>query len=109
MIALDEAADVPEAGGKARSLASARRAGLPVPDGFVVLPSEEMEEAELERQLERLLVPTRLARLRREEARGHVAAFAVRSSALVEDTRAASAAGLFASAAAVSRARGGAG
>ena len=39
VVPLDDAADTPEAGGKARTLARARRAGLPVLNGFVVLPS----------------------------------------------------------------------
>ena len=41
MLPLDDAADVTEVGGKARALARARRAGLPVLDGVVVLPNNK--------------------------------------------------------------------
>src|SRR5258706_6206639 len=79
MLRLDEAAAVPAAGGKAQVLARARAAGLPVPDGVVVLPGEEVDERAL------------LAALARTGAQR----FAVRSSADVEDRAGASAAGVF--------------
>lgn len=79
MLRLDEAAAEPAAGAKAQALARARAAGLPVPDGIVLLPDEEVDERAL------------LAALQQTGA----ARFAVRSSADVEDRPGASAAGVF--------------
>ena len=78
------------AGGKGGTLARLYQAGYPVPDGFVVLPAafagdELMPEAWAQ-------VQAGLARLRGENAG---AAFAVRSSALAEDSARASFAGEF--------------
>ena len=78
------------AGGKGRTLATLYRQGYPVPDGFVILPpafvDEELEPEAWSRARELL------ARLRKSQ---DSASFAVRSSALVEDSPAASFAGEF--------------
>jgi pyruvate,water dikinase len=78
------------AGGKGGTLARLYQAGYPVPDGFVVLPGafagEELTPAAW------VQVQAHLARLRDENAG---AAFAVRSSALAEDSARASFAGEF--------------
>lgn len=87
MIRLDEAIGCAAAGSKAETLARARAAGLPVLDGFVVLPDEEVDEAELARELARLDGAG--------DGRGIVGRFAVRSSASVEDRPGLSAAGVF--------------
>src|SRR5436190_8293679 len=82
MLTLDQVAGPPEvaaAGGKALVLARARRAGLPVPDGFVVLPDEPLDPAAIRRAL---------AALGGDR-------FVARSSADVEDSTRASAAGVF--------------
>lgn len=68
-------------GPKARRLAEARAQGLPVPDGFVVLPEEALDEQQLTENLSCLSAPSGL--------------FAVRSSAAQEDLAGRSAAGLF--------------
>lgn len=73
--------DRADLGPKARRLAVARAEGLPVPDGFVVLPDEALDEEQLAANLRRLTA-----------ARG---LFAVRSSAAQEDLAGRSAAGLF--------------
>jgi phosphohistidine swiveling domain-containing protein len=78
------------AGGKGRTLARLYRAGYRVPNGFIVLTSaftgdELAEEAWAQ-------VQTQLAQLRKEDKDG---AFAVRSSALSEDSAQASFAGEF--------------
>ena len=82
MIRLDEAAGMPAAGGKAELLARARRAGLAVPDGIVLLPDEEIDEP---------AIATALAKIDPRDG----ARFAVRSSADVEDREGGSAAGVF--------------
>src|SRR5262245_2055146 len=79
MIPLAAAQALPDAGAKARTLARALVSGLPVLDGFVVLPAEEVDPAELAQGLARL----------------GGARFAVRSSATVEDLPGSSAAGVF--------------
>jgi len=79
-----------EAGGKARALARLAQAGYPVPDGFVILPAAFADDdlrpeawLQVQAQLERLRHGT------------HDMAFAVRSSALQEDSAQASFAGAF--------------
>jgi rifampicin phosphotransferase len=81
MIRLDDAIALPAAGAKAQTLARARAAGLPVPDGIVLLPDEEIDEKAIAAELLRLAPPG--------------ARFAVRSSADVEDRPGLSAAGVF--------------
>lgn len=79
--------DEATAGGKARALSRLVRAGLPVPRGFVILP-RGFDGTDL--------TPTTTARLATELARfpaGQL--FAVRSSALTEDSAAASFAGAY--------------
>jgi len=80
----------PSAGGKAASLARLSQAGYPVPDGFVILPSAFSGES---------LKPEAWAQaqdyLARMRATGRDVAFAVRSSALSEDSAQASFAGEF--------------
>lgn len=76
---LDDAG--PDAGGKAWTLARARRAGLPVPDGFVLLPDDELDPRDLAARC-LCLGP---------------GPFAVRSSADLEDRAGLSAAGVFTS------------
>lgn len=78
------------AGGKGRTLARLYRAGYPVPDGFVVLPAAFAGDDLAPDAWP--LVQAQLARLRRQDTG---AAFAVRSSALVEDSAQASFAGEF--------------
>jgi phosphoenolpyruvate synthase/pyruvate phosphate dikinase len=80
----------PFAGGKGRTLARLYQAGYRVPDGFILLPSafagdELTEEAWAQAQ-------GHLARMRRDDRAG---SFAVRSSALSEDSAQASFAGEF--------------
>lgn len=80
----------PSAGGKASTLARLYRAGYRVPDGFIVLSdafSDDELVGEAWKQIER-----HLDRLRRKD---HDVSFAVRSSALSEDTLQASFAGEF--------------
>ena len=91
MLWLDEAEGHPDAGGKARMLARARRAGLPVLDGFVVLPGEEVDEKAIAARLDRL------GRMGAGEETPLVMRFAVRSSADLEDAPGLSAAGVFTS------------
>ena len=83
-------AQAAQAGGKGRALAELRQAGVPVPNGFVLLPAT-FEGDELRPQA---WEETRaaLATLRAEQPG---AAFAVRSSALSEDSASASFAGEF--------------
>lgn len=76
MLTLRECAERRETGAKAQVLSRARRLGVPVPDGVVVLPQEEIDAARL-----LALLPARR--------------YAVRSSALLEDRAGRSAAGLF--------------
>jgi phosphohistidine swiveling domain-containing protein len=78
------------AGGKGGTLARLRQAGFPVPDGFLILPTafdgEELKPEAWEQ------VQANLARLRKEVGE---ASFAVRSSALSEDSAQDSFAGEF--------------
>ncbi len=75
---LGEVAALPEAGNKARTLAQMWAAGLPVPDGIVVLPGEEIDAQAL------------------GEALRHLGdRFVVRSSADVEDAAGTTAPGVF--------------
>ncbi len=84
------ATEQPSAGGKGGTLARLTQAGYPVPDGFVVLPAafvgDELSAVAWEE------IKDELARLRAGAGR---TAFAVRSSALSEDSAAASFAGEF--------------
>ncbi len=84
------ATEQPSAGGKGGTLGRLFRAGYPVPDGFVVLPAafvgDELSAVAWEE------IKDELARLRAGAGR---TAFAVRSSALSEDSAAASFAGEF--------------
>jgi phosphohistidine swiveling domain-containing protein len=78
------------AGGKGGTLARLYRAGYPVPDGFVVMPSAFVDDTlTAEAWAE---VQAHATRLRKGDAH---AAFAVRSSALSEDSAQASFAGEF--------------
>lgn len=86
MLWLRECCDEPRAGEKARRLCRAQRRGLPVPDGIVLLPKDELDETAL---------AARLSQLGER--------FAVRSSSIAEDGRGRSAAGLFLSRTDVSR------
>lgn len=78
------------AGGKGGTLALLFKAGYPVPDGFIVLP-DSFEDDDL-RPEAWAQVDEQLARLRRD---GEGSFFAVRSSALSEDSAKASFAGEF--------------
>lgn len=80
----------PFAGGKGRTLARLYQAGYRVPDGFVILPAAFAGD-DLSPQAW-AQVQTQLARLRKVDPQG---AFAVRSSALSEDSAQASFAGEF--------------
>ena len=78
------------AGGKGGSLARLVQAGLPVPDGFVILPAAFVNDAlSAEAWMQ---VQAHLNRLRNTDNQG---AFAVRSSAMSEDSAQASFAGEF--------------
>jgi rifampicin phosphotransferase len=80
----------PFAGGKGRTLARLYRAGYRVPDGFIILPAAFVgDDLTMEAWA---LVQTQLARVRKDHKGG---AFAVRSSALCEDSALASFAGEF--------------
>jgi pyruvate,water dikinase len=80
----------PLAGGKGKTSARLYRAGYRVPDGFIILPTAFVgDDLKIEAWE---LVQTHLARLRKEDQGG---AFAVRSSALSEDSALASFAGEF--------------
>lgn len=80
---------LPQAGGKGGTLARLYQAGYPVPNGFIILPSaftgDDLSAGSWDN------VQTALTRLRQQ---GHTT-FAVRSSALSEDSAAASFAGEF--------------
>jgi hypothetical protein len=80
----------PYAGGKGRTLAMLFQAGYRVPDGFVILPAafagDELRAAAWAQ------LQAHLARMRRDDRQG---SFAVRSSALSEDSAQASFAGEF--------------
>ncbi len=81
--------EAPRAGGKGRALADLSQRGFPVPDGCIVLPAAfDGDDITGEAWAK---VKAQLARLRRAGA----AAFAVRSSALSEDSAQASFAGAF--------------
>ncbi len=80
----------PLAGGKGRTLARLYRAGFPVPAGFIILP-DAFAGDDLTHEAW-ALAQTQLTRLRAADKGG---AFAVRSSALVEDSAQASFAGEF--------------
>jgi pyruvate,water dikinase len=84
------AAEAPLAGGKGSALARLSQAGYPVPNGFVVLASAFDGDALAPRAWEE--VRRALARMQAEQPG---AAFAVRSSALGEDSAEASFAGAF--------------
>jgi phosphohistidine swiveling domain-containing protein len=88
MLPLEACVGRSDVGGKAETLARARRAGLPTADGVVVLSDERVDPADLQAALA-LLPGTR---------------FAVRSSSSVEDTARGSAAGVFHSVVGVSAA-----
>src|SRR5438105_1147151 len=79
MLRLSECAGRADVGSKAEVLGRARRLGLPVLDGLLILPDEPLDE-------------TAIAGALREIGGGP---FAVRSSALAEDRAGRSAAGLF--------------
>lgn len=87
VIALSEALRC-EHGGKATTLARLRRAGLPVPDGFVVPADASRAEGSVFGRAARDSVAQELSRLNDPMV-------AVRSSATDEDTAEASAAGLY--------------
>lgn len=105
MLRLADCAERDDVGPKARRLACARRAGLPVPDGWVVLPGETPTADELESALAGLVAtPTATpppiagpALAPGPQVEAGEPRFAVRSSAAVEDGALRSAAGLFAS------------
>ena len=84
------AAQQASAGGKGGTLARLYQAGFPVPDGFVIMPAafagDELQTAAWAQ------IQTHLARLRGSDSK---TAFAVRSSALGEDSAQASFAGEF--------------
>jgi phosphohistidine swiveling domain-containing protein len=79
-----------QAGGKGRTLARLTRAGYPVPDGFVIMPAAFAGDSLTQEAWAR--VRAYLARLRKNDPGG---AFAVRSSAVGEDSARASFAGQF--------------
>jgi phosphohistidine swiveling domain-containing protein len=80
----------PFAGGKGRTLTRLYRAGYRVPDGFIILPVAFVDD-DLTAEAW-ALVQTHLSRLRKDDQDG---AFAIRSSALGEDSALASFAGEF--------------
>jgi pyruvate,water dikinase len=80
----------PAAGGKGGTLARLYQAGYPVPDGVVVLPGAFAKDEMLPEAWAQ--VKAHLARIRGEDP---LAALAVRSSALAEDSARASFAGEF--------------
>jgi phosphohistidine swiveling domain-containing protein len=83
-------AERPAAGGKGKVLGQLYQAGFPVPDGFVVLPSAfDGDDLRMEAWTQ---VQSQLERLRGKSGN---TAFAVRSSALAEDSAQASFAGEF--------------
>jgi phosphohistidine swiveling domain-containing protein len=81
LLPLDACAGRADVGGKAERLARARAAGLPVPDGVVLLPGAPVDDAALAEALARLAAPD--------------ARFAVRSSSSMEDAAGATGAGVF--------------
>ena len=78
------------AGGKGGSLARLFQAGFPVPDGFVILPAAFVDETLMPEAWDQVL--SRLNHLRRAD---NGLTFAVRSSAMSEDSAEASFAGEF--------------
>jgi phosphohistidine swiveling domain-containing protein len=86
-----ETEKLPLAGGKGAALARLRQAGYPVPDGFVILP-DGFDDDHLKPQAWSA-VQAHLEQMRKVE--NGMAAFAVRSSALSEDSARASFAGEF--------------
>ncbi len=90
-------------GPKARRLAAALRLGLPVPDGLLLLPEEDVDPAVLQAALSELgasalpsaSAESRLGLADSLEPAASPPRFAVRSSAMYEDLPGASAAGLF--------------
>jgi phosphohistidine swiveling domain-containing protein len=86
-----ETEKLPLAGGKGSALARLRQAGYPVPDGFVILP-DAFDDDHLKPQAWSA-VQALLEQMRKVE--NGMAAFAVRSSALSEDSATASFAGEF--------------
>ncbi len=81
----------PWAGGKGSALARLTQAGYPVPDGFVILP-DSFDDDDLKPQAW-TAIQAQLEQMRKVE--NGMAAFAVRSSALSEDSARASFAGEF--------------
>jgi len=86
-----EVEQFPWAGGKGGALARLAQAGYPVPDGFVILP-DSFDDDDLKPQAW-AAVQAQLEQMRKVE--NGMAAFAVRSSALSEDSAVASFAGEF--------------
>lgn len=86
ILTLDDAGvlDVSVGGGKASALARLRRAGFPVPDGFVVTAVEDASDAKFAERLAALLA-----------ASGADTQVAVRSSGFAEDSKTASFAGQY--------------
>jgi pyruvate,water dikinase len=82
--------DFPSAGGKGGTLAQLYQAGYPVPDGFVILPQAFSEQGLMPEAWSQ--VQTHLGQMR---SSGNGDGFAVRSSALSEDSAQASFAGEF--------------
>lgn len=80
-----------DAGGKARVLAQLWQDGFPVPDGFVILPGSFQDDSLTDRTWS--AVTEQLSRLRHRH--GADCRFAVRSSAVQEDSRDASFGGQF--------------
>ena len=99
MLVLGDCAGLVTAGPKARRLAQARRAGLPVPDGLVLLP-----DAPLPTEAELMAALGALAGAAGPTAPGP-RRWVVRSSALAEDLAGHSAAGLFRSVVGVTQAK----
>lgn len=86
-----EVEQFPWAGGKGSALARLTQAGYPVPDGFVILP-DSFDDDDLKPQAW-TAIQAQLEQMRKVE--NGMAAFAVRSSALSEDSTRASFAGEF--------------
>jgi phosphohistidine swiveling domain-containing protein len=82
--------EMKSAGGKGRSLAKMSQAGVPVPEGLVILPSAFLED-ELTNDARTVL----LDEVNHLRSKGKSILFAVRSSALSEDSAQASFAGEF--------------
>ncbi|MBI9052154.1 MAG: hypothetical protein JEZ00_22250 [Anaerolineaceae bacterium] len=78
------------AGGKARALAVLIQSGLPIPRGFVILPNAYAQD-EISDDMQKIII-NHVAKLRKNK---NTMKFAVRSSALAEDSAQASFAGEF--------------